>query len=124
MIRELYYFDWNTTDNQVKQQQKSNSAKLERMWQWETDKIFSTWGNLAAALISTHQLLSDNVLRELFLGARHLVKIASKLILVRIAPRFADQISKWGEEGREPWSFAIIHEEGVERDGYCSAFII
>jgi hypothetical protein len=115
MIRELYYFDWNTTDNQIKQQQKTNSAKLERMWQRETDEIFSTWGNLAAALNSTHELLSYNILGNLFLGVRSLVKIVSKLILVSTAPELANKISTWGEENRNPWTFALIHEELITR---------
>jgi hypothetical protein len=115
MIRELYYFDWNTTDNQVKQQQKSNSAKIERMWQRESDEIFSNLGNLATALSSTHELLIHNMLGELFLGVRSLVRIASKLILVWTTPELANQISTWGKENRNPWSFALIHEELITR---------
>jgi hypothetical protein len=115
MIKELYHFDWNITTNQVKQQQKSNFSKLERMWWRESDEIFRTWGNIAPALISTHQLLSDSVLGGLFLGVRHLVKIASKLILVWIDTELANQIGTWGEEDRKPWSFALIHEELTAR---------
>jgi len=86
MIQEMYNFNWNTTDKQIQQQQNSNSERLERMWRRESDETFRNWGNFATALITTHQLLSNNVLIELFLSARHLVKVASKLILVWIAP--------------------------------------
>jgi hypothetical protein len=55
------------------------------------------------------------VLGELFLILRQLVKIASKVILRWIPPKLADQISTWGEDEREPWSFALIHEEFITR---------
>jgi len=115
MIRELYHFDWNTTDNQIQQQQKSNSEELERMWWEDTNEIFSTWENIAAALISTYRLIRAIVLGELFLLFRQLVKTASKLILVWIVPGLANQLSTWGEEKREPLSFASIHEELITR---------
>jgi hypothetical protein len=115
MIRELYQFDWNITDSKIQQQQKTRNKKLERMWRRESDETFSSWGNLTIALISTHQIFSDNVLWEIFLVGRQLVKITSKLIFVWIAPKLADQISKWGEEERGPWSFALIYEEFITR---------
>ena len=115
MLGELYHFDWNTTDNQIQHQQNSNSEKLERMWWCESDEIFSTWGNIAAAALCTYQLIRAIVLRELFLILRQLVKIASKIILVWIVPGLANQLSTWGEEEREPLSFASIHEELITR---------
>jgi hypothetical protein len=115
MLGELYHFDWNTTDNQIQHQQSSNLEKLERMWWEDSQEIFSTWGNIAAAVLCTYQLIRAIVLGELFLGARHLIKIASKLILVWTAPELADQMSTWGEDEREPWSFALIHEEFITR---------
>jgi hypothetical protein len=115
MFRELYFFDWNTTDKQIQQQQNSNSEELERMWWENTNEIFSTWENIAAALVCTYSLIRAIVFGELFLGVRHLIKIASKLILVWTAPELADQISTWGENEREPWSFALIHEKFITR---------
>jgi len=115
MLRELYSFDLNTTDKQIQQQKNSNFEQLERMWWEDTNEIFSTWENIAAALICTYRLIRVIVLGELFLGVRHLIKIASKLILVWTAPELADQISTWGENEREPWSFARIHEEFITR---------
>jgi len=85
------------------------------MWWRESDEIFSSWKNLGAALNSTHELLSDSVLGELFLTTRILVKIVSKLILVWMAPKFAEKISAWGEVEREPWSFALLHKEFITR---------
>jgi hypothetical protein len=37
------------------------------------------------------------------------------LILVWTDPELADQISTWGEDERQPWSFALIHEEFITR---------
>ncbi len=113
MIHELYHFNWNITDKRIHQHQKFNSEELERMWWRDTDEIFSTWSNLATAIVSTHQLLMAIVFGELLLGFRQLVRIASKLLLARIAPEFANQLSTWGEEDREPWSFALFHEEMI-----------
>jgi len=115
MLRELYCFDWNTTNKQIQYQQKSNVEELERMWWWESDQIFSTWGNIAAAVLCTYQLIRAIVLGELFLILRQLVKLTSKVILRWIAPKLADQMSTWGEDEREPWSFALIHEEFITR---------
>jgi hypothetical protein len=115
MLRELYCFDWNTTDKQIQQQQNSNSEELERMWWEDTNEIFSTWENIAAALLCTYRLIRAIVLGELFLVLWQLVKIASKVILRWIAPRLADQMSTWGEDEREPCSFALIHEEFITR---------
>jgi hypothetical protein len=90
MLRELYCFNWNTTDKQIQQQQNSNSEELERMWWEDTNKIFSTWKNIATAILCTYQLIMAIVLGELFLILRQLVKIASKVILRWIPPKLAD----------------------------------
>jgi hypothetical protein len=115
MLGELYYFDLNTTDKQIQQEKNFNFEKLERMWWEDTNEIFGTWENIAAALICTYRLIRAIVLGELFLGVRHLIKIASKLILVWTAPELADQISTWGENKRKPWSLALIYEEFITR---------
>jgi len=115
MLRELYYFDWNTTDKQIQQQQNSNFEELERMWWEDTNEIFSTWENIAAALLRTYLLIRVIVLGELFLVLRQLVKIASKVIFRWVAPRLADQMSAWGEDEREPWSFVLLCEELITR---------
>ncbi len=112
MLRELYCFNWNTTDKQIQQQQKFNSEELERMWWEDTNEIFSTWENIAAALLCTYRLIRAIAFGELLLGFRQLVRIASKLLLARIAPELA-QLSTWGEEDREPWSFALFHEKMI-----------
>ncbi len=115
MIRELYQFNWNITDKRIQQHQKFNSEELERMWWRETDEIFSSLENLATAIISTHQLLMAIAFGELLLVLRQLVRIASKLLLVRIVPELANQLRTWGEENREPWSFALFHEKYITR---------
>jgi hypothetical protein len=112
---QLYYFDWNTTDKQIQQQQNSNSEELERMWWEDTNEIFSTWENIVVALICTYRLMMAIVLGESFLVLRRLVKIASKVILRWIAPGLADQMITWGEYKREPWSFALIHDKSITR---------
>ena len=114
MLGELYHFDWNTTNNQIQHQQKSDVEELERMW-CKSDQIFSTWGNIVTAVLCTYQLIRAIILGELFLILRQLVKIASKLILVWIVPGLANKLSTWGEENRNPWSFALIHEDLMTR---------
>jgi len=115
MIRELYHFDWNTTDKQIQQQQKSNSEELERMWWEDTNEIFSNWETIAAALLCTSRLIRAIVFGKLFLIFRQIVKFASKIILVWIVPGLANQLSTWGEEEHKPLSFASIHEEFITR---------
>jgi len=115
MLHELYCFDWNITEKKIQQQQNLNHEELQRMWWSNSDEIFSSWKNLGEALNSTHKILSDSVLGKLFLTTRRLVKIVSKLILVWIAPKFAEKISTWGEDGREPWSFALFHENFITK---------
>jgi hypothetical protein len=115
MLRELYYFDLNTTDKQIQQQKNSNFEELERMWWEDTNEIFSTWENIAVALFRTARLIKAIVLGQLFLGVRHLIKNASKLILVWTAPELANQISTWGEDEREPWTLELIHEKLITK---------
>lgn len=114
MLRELYQFDWNTTDKQIQYQQNSDSEELERMWWEDTDEIFSTWGNIAAAVLCTYRLIMAIVLAKLFLMLRRFARIASKVI-VFVNPELADSTSSWGEEKRQPWSFELIHEEFITR---------
>jgi len=111
MMNKLYFFNWNTTDSTVKQHQQSNCQKLLENWQ-NTNKVFATTENFFDALILTHQTLANNSIMGGFLIFRALVKIASKMILLRvIAPRIAETISIWGEEETEPWSLALFHED-------------
>ncbi|MEG4459227.1 hypothetical protein [Microcoleus sp. N9_A1] len=113
MLCELYRFDWNTTDKQIQHQQNCNSEELERMWWEDTNEIFSTWENIAAAVLCTYRLVRAIVLGELFLMLRRFVRIASKVIVWN--PALANEIGNWGEEVREPWSFELVHEYLITR---------
>ncbi|MEG4066245.1 hypothetical protein QUA42_02635 [Microcoleus sp. Pol11C2] len=113
MLQELYLFDWNTTDKRIQHQQNSDSEELERMWWEDTDEIFNTWENIAAAVLCTYRLIRAIVLAELFLMLRRFVRIASKVVWIN--PALADRIGNWGEEVREPWSLALIHEEFITK---------
>jgi hypothetical protein len=112
MLCELFRFNWNTTNQHVHHQQNFNSEKLETMWQEDTNEIFSTWGNLAAAIGCTYRLIRAIVLAELFLILRQLVRIASKVVWT---PALANRMSTWGEKELHPWSFELVHEELITR---------
>jgi len=110
---ELYYFDWNATDNQIEERKKITFKKLERTWWRDFDEIFNSWRELKAALVLTHQILMGYLLLDLFVISRRFVRIASAILGV-MSPKLAE-ISRWGKEAREPWSFALIHEEFIAR---------
>lgn len=104
-------------------------SKLEELRLNNFDEDSELWEesveNLKTALTSTARVVTNNLAMEGFLNIRKLIKVASKGIsLSSIAPGLADNISKWGEEGQAPWSFASAQEAFVEnlKEGWFKNF--
>jgi hypothetical protein len=104
-------------------------AKLEELRLNNFDQDSELWEesveNLKTALTSTARVVGNNLAMEGFLNVRKLIKVASKGIsLNSIAPGLAGNISKWGEEGQQPWSFASAQEAFVEnlKEGWFKNF--
>lgn len=104
-------------------------AKLEELRLNNFDEDSELWEeaveNLKTALTSTARMVGNNLAMEGFLNIRKLIKASSKgLNLGAIAPNLASNISKWGEEGQQPWSFASAQEAYLEslQEGWFKNF--
>ncbi|MEG3955243.1 hypothetical protein [Microcoleus sp. herbarium2] len=72
--------------------------------------------NLNSAVNSSMRVGSQLLGLEAFLNIRKIIRGGAKLInLKALFPNMGQWIESWGEEEREPWSFAKQQEEWIER---------
>ncbi|MEG4458267.1 hypothetical protein [Microcoleus sp. N9_A1] len=94
-------------------------AKLNELRLNTFDEDSSLWEeaveNLKSAINASNRVASQLLGLESFLNIRKIIRGGAKLInLKAIFPGIGNWIEKWGEEEREPWSFASQQEKFVE----------